>query len=158
MGVPFSLQAHLTKMSSSEKPKVLLVYPCYVCTECGTERGTFSIGSRVIAHMNSAHDITLSPRPKGARRPMSEEYTYVSDPKEPHDVKHFACPSCWFHTPDYTVLHTHIYNDHNIIFTEKSRKKEVVDYNGTHYPKRLVNEIFNQINALTTKFQNLLKM
>lgn len=146
-------------MVDTEKITILLVYPCYVCAEEGSGRGIFNNGGKVVSHLSDVHDIALSSRPKNSRRPANETYAYVSDSKKPYDEKHFACPSCWHHTPELADLHTHIFSEHNIVFTERpSKKTETFQYDGSHYPKKAVQEIFNQINALTTKFQELLKM
>jgi hypothetical protein len=103
-----------TAKEDKEKARILLKHTCYVCGN------TYSGAQQTIRHVKDIHGFDMPSRPIGKNRPSSEEYEYIKKKDDNGQVlpeEHYACPSCWYHCPDYDLkaLYKHTQDEYDPI-------------------------------------------
>lgn len=97
-----------TKKRNLAKVPVYIEYACFIC---GNILGN---ATACINHIKKLHGYEILPRTSGTRRPRHNEFDYIDDQSDPYAIVEYACPSCWFHSPEHDLesLNEHIREEH----------------------------------------------
>lgn len=98
--------------------RIHITYPCYLCKKL------YDKGPTTVNHIRNVHNRVLPKRPRGIKRPKSDDYTYAYSINEERDTLHYGCSSCWFHTDDIKELQEHVKHEHDPDNNELSQSSQ----------------------------------
>ena len=172
-----SSNASLRKMLDLNKIEVYIEYACFICGI------VLSSPKTCLDHVRKIHGYELPPRPvEEKKRPRHHRFKYVRDKSGPYTIVEYACPSCWFHSPetDLEALNEHIREEHPLTKLKNgvrrksvSFKEEADDNNMPAFKKEedhtetpdkkpgvepsVVNEAVKKLEELIVAFRNILQ-
>ncbi|KAI8359967.1 hypothetical protein BD560DRAFT_426087 [Blakeslea trispora] len=98
-------------VTTKKKEVVKFIYACSICGD------SFRSAVQSIDHYMRIHGYSVPRRSVGRRRPAHPDYDYQNKPDGECDCEHYACGSCWFHTPadkkGLAVLRNHFFEAHH---------------------------------------------